>query len=1070
MARTIRAIAAFAGALALAGFDCSELSRHDAQLRALFMRTAAHIRPAGARLSFARDERPQRRAPAAPSFELAALIRLDQELDARAARPSALTRHIAAWRPLLAARGNWRNTDWGRAITDLEAALRQAHDRTQRQAIRNDLAIAHFARGLALDQIHDFDRALGLLEALAIEPKPLRVALLNRAWILERLGLDDMAREAWNGFLQPRPTTSHAQSSPSTSAWAREARAHRKRLARPDAALRWKQDRPRIEHAWRTRDREALRTSSTHHRQRLRELAERQWLGMWAEARHARDDRLAAHLLDWLRLLGQALGEAGGDRLLHDTVATIDRAAGDRARLSDLVRGHRAYRQGVQLYQAAAYGAASKRLLEAQRRLAHAGSPFAWRATFYHATSRYQRNALAEARTLFDRCLGAIDRRYSALRAHCLWMSGLVALADGRAGAALPAYRAAVAGFLRAGEPANAAWVRSLSAEASDYLGRLKEACHLYFEALRAGPTAASGSTRYAALSMLGDATLRRDLPTLARLVHGEALAAARKLGDPKDTDEARFWYAVVLDRQGKTQAALAQLRRARHSLDQRRDEDAVLDRSRIDLAEGMIRAARAPQRAARLIDSARTAFRRSGKKTLTLIALQQRARVSRSLGDLARTQADLEAAIALRAAMLAGHGTLADRLAFLLDLRSLDTELIRLLALDRHDPAAALAHLEAARTRLSRPRRPRGEAQTQEDPPPLSADALVRQLDKGTVLIHAVLLEQRLLIWRLDPSGVRFFTPPVRRAQLVAQIATMDNMTQTPAFDQASSAVYTKLVAPWIEDLQGSHLLVFLPDPALERLPFAALRNPDTGRYLMQDHVVARAPSGTFYLRAKERSRALRRTGSPATGLLVTNPATDPLEDLPPLPSAARLGTELARRTGAKLLSGSSATAAAFRRLAPAAQWIHLGVHALIDPARPARSHLALAIDESRGATGALSVRDLERMSFAHTRFVVLAACRSADGGALGTSGASSLARALLTAGVPTVITTLRTIDDNASSALFARFYHHLLAGMGPAQALGAAQRDLWRQHQPLWAWAPFVTIGAASGPPTDR
>lgn len=70
-------------------------------------------------------------------------------------------------------------------------------------------------------------------------------------------------------------------------------------------------------------------------------------------------------------------------------------------------------------------------------------------------------------------------------------------------------------------------------------------------------------------------------------------------------------------------------------------------------------------------------------------------------------------------------------------------------------------------------------------------------------------------------------------------------------------------------------------------------------------------------------------------------------------------------------------------------------------------------------------------------------------------------LNRAFLYAGTPTVISSLWNVDDAATGLLMERFYTHWQAGMGKAEALQQAQKDVREKYPHPYYWAAFVLTG---------
>jgi CHAT domain-containing protein len=70
-------------------------------------------------------------------------------------------------------------------------------------------------------------------------------------------------------------------------------------------------------------------------------------------------------------------------------------------------------------------------------------------------------------------------------------------------------------------------------------------------------------------------------------------------------------------------------------------------------------------------------------------------------------------------------------------------------------------------------------------------------------------------------------------------------------------------------------------------------------------------------------------------------------------------------------------------------------------------------------------------------------------------------LARGFLSAGCPSVVMSLWTIDDQATAELMVAFYEELTRKKSPATALRAAQVKLLEQRPYPFFWSPFVLVG---------
>ena len=92
-----------------------------------------------------------------------------------------------------------------------------------------------------------------------------------------------------------------------------------------------------------------------------------------------------------------------------------------------------------------------------------------------------------------------------------------------------------------------------------------------------------------------------------------------------------------------------------------------------------------------------------------------------------------------------------------------------------------------------------------------------------------------------------------------------------------------------------------------------------------------------------------------------------------------------------------------------------------------------------------------------------MLSACQTDVGALSAGDELVGMTRAFLFAGTPTILSSLWSVDDEATEALMTAFYRHWQAGMGKAEALQAAQGEV--RGKPNWAspfyWAGFVLNG---------
>jgi len=328
------------------------------------------------------------------------------------------------------------------------------------------------------------------------------------------------------------------------------------------------------------------------------------------------------------------------------------------------------------------------------------------------------------------------------------------------------------------------------------------------------------------------------------------------------------------------------------------------------------------------------------------------------------------------------------------------------------------------------------------------------------------------LSFWIMDDSVVVFivthttFTPtyiPIDPKELTAKIEAFRSFdtTSTP-YPKPAVDLYHILIDPLKPYLNTSHLII-VPQGELHYLPFAALT--DGERYLMDDYIISYLPSASTLPFVQRNTQ--KTTGQ---ALILGNPDTgdyDPAQSyfqrdqLGPLPYAEKEVTDIARDLGVMPYLQSDATETIVKQLAPQTKILHLAAHGIFNPVSPLDSLIALTSDTEND--GWLTVGEVYGLDLQNTSLVVLSACETQMGQLTAGDEFVGLTRALFFAGTPTVIASLWSVDDEATSLLMERFYAHLDEGLSKGEALREAQIDTRAQYPNPYYWAAFVLNGDA-------
>jgi hypothetical protein len=362
----------------------------------------------------------------------------------------------------------------------------------------------------------------------------------------------------------------------------------------------------------------------------------------------------------------------------------------------------------------------------------------------------------------------------------------------------------------------------------------------------------------------------------------------------------------------------------------------------------------------------------------------------------------------------------------------------------------------------------------------PLPIAVIQQEIPADTTLLSYYVSASRIDAWIVDRVTVQAVSLPLGPAELRRAVCWADRLGRGQEIRgvrllapdcggsrAGSEDVYDQLIAPLRKHIRHPRLLV-VPHGGLHYLPFAALRDRRTGRYLIEDFTLSYLPSASAL-------HLLRSQETPVSGgaLVLGNPAAA-LPGLESLAGAEREAAGVAIDLGTTALLGRQATESALYRLKrdaadrPSGQVdvVHIAAHAIFDPRDPLYSRIALASGE--GQDGNLEVHEiLAGLDLSGVNLVVLSACRTALGEQGGGDEVVGLTRALLQAGSTGVLSTLWDIDDEAAAVLMEELYRRLLAGADVAAALREAQLTLLQgsRYRDPGFWAAFSLAGDPLG-----
>ncbi|MCB9278242.1 MAG: CHAT domain-containing protein [Lewinellaceae bacterium] len=296
-------------------------------------------------------------------------------------------------------------------------------------------------------------------------------------------------------------------------------------------------------------------------------------------------------------------------------------------------------------------------------------------------------------------------------------------------------------------------------------------------------------------------------------------------------------------------------------------------------------------------------------------------------------------------------------------------------------------------------------------------------------------------------PDSLRFLT------NQVAENLRMDDLEGIRRFQQAAYRLYRQLFESF--DLEAIENLTIIPDGFLNLLPFELLltrlpqdQSPRRYPYLLNDCTTGYAYSAALLSIQQQ---------SPQSGgrVLVVAPVfeDDPARYLP----NSELPITALEQFDCTVLSKREANIPGFLNQAADYGLIYFSTHAQTSDSLNNQPSIDFA-------DGQLYLSDLYTLHLpAH--LAVLSACQTGLGDLRKGEGVMSLARGFTYAGVPSVVTSLWKVNENATHSIMQDFYRRLADGLQKDEALRQAKLDYLKKCPDIKAapyfWSGFIVIG---------
>ncbi len=396
--------------------------------------------------------------------------------------------------------------------------------------------------------------------------------------------------------------------------------------------------------------------------------------------------------------------------------------------------------------------------------------------------------------------------------------------------------------------------------------------------------------------------------------------------------------------------------------------------------------------------------------------------------------------------------------------------------------------------------------------PQPLTLTEIQQQvLDEDTVLLEYALGEEKSYLWIVTPDSIESHILPNQKTitEAVEAFRTAfllpHQRIRRKLTEDAGNAI-SQMILPNLEQYKNKRLLI-IADGALQYIPFTALPvkqelilNQSTVPLIVK-HEIVTAPSASVLsiLRQKETpqnipNKTLAVIADPVFGYnderVQVNPSNSTTPLTPELEKSARESGVLFSR-----LPFTQQEAEQILALLPASETtqqfgfsarresitnselnqyriLHFATHGLLNSQTPELSGLVLSLVDETGKplNGFLRLYEIFNLKLS-SELGVLSACETGLGKQVKGEGLVGLTRGFMYAGVPRVVVSLWSVDDQATAELMVKFYRRMLnpnSPLSPSQALRLAQIEMWEQNKwkSPYFWAAFTLQGEWRSP----
>ncbi len=377
----------------------------------------------------------------------------------------------------------------------------------------------------------------------------------------------------------------------------------------------------------------------------------------------------------------------------------------------------------------------------------------------------------------------------------------------------------------------------------------------------------------------------------------------------------------------------------------------------------------------------------------------------------------------------------------------------------------------------------------------PLTLEIIQKKLlESHTALIEYILGNERSYLISISNASYKVIELPCQDKivdMLTGYLGYLEDPEIEPTIGiAAAKRLYRELFYPVESFIPKSVTnLIIVPDGLLFHLPFETLvfnHGADSKpEYLANRYLISYAPSASafFYLlkrpKPKSYSKDLLAFGAPSypkPGSPGNKDSRSPSQilldlyeksgfSLSPIPYSAKEVKEISKHfqpDKKDVYLKKEANEQTLKSLdLNNYRIVHFACHAFSDETYPLRSTLVFSLDGSGEEDGFFQVLEMYKLRL-NAELTVLSACQTGKGKNIQNEGVLGLPRVFFYMGSRSVISTLWSIDDKATSRFMGYFYEYYAKGIGKAQALQSAKQRMMRtKYSHPFYWGAFILTG---------